>query len=215
MQEVKVRTTIPKREDGKETRALIIECAGNLIGNFGYEKVTSKAICQMAKVNLAAVNYHFGSRDGLYLAVLEEVHDYFLNLETIKRLQESHCPAKEKLKRFFDFFLENVLNEKSWYVKVWAREVLSPSEFVKEFISKQAMPKMNVVMKIFSEYTGLAEDDPKLYTCYFSAMAPLMMSVFIRRNNMDAVVPHIGNAARQTKLIIEFIFAGLDKFKVK
>ncbi len=215
MQEVKVRTTIPKREDGKETRALIIECAGNLIGNLGYEKVTSKAICQMAKVNLAAVNYHFGSRDGLYLAVLEEVHDYFLSLETIKRLQESHCPAKEKLERFFDFFLENVLNEKSWYVKVWAREVLSPSEFVKEFISKQAMPKMNVVMKIFSEYTGLAEDDPKLYTCYFSAMAPLMMSVFIRRNNMDAVVPHIGNAARQTKLIKEFIFAGLDKFKVK
>ena len=215
MQEVKVRTTIPKREDGKETRALIIECAGNLIGNLGYEKVTSKAICQMAKVNLAAVNYHFGSRDGLYLAVLEEVHDYFLSLETIKRLQESHCPAKEKLERFFDFFLENVLNEKSWYVKVWAREVLSPSEFVKEFISKQAMPKMNVVMKIFSEYTGLAEDDPKLYTCYFSAMSPLMMGVFIRRNNMEEIAPHIGNAARQTKLIKEFIFAGLDKFKVK
>lgn len=215
MQNVKVRTTIPKREDGKETRALIIECAGNLIGNLGYEKVTSKAICQMAKVNLAAVNYHFGSRDGLYLAVLEEVHDYFLNLETIKRLQESHCPAKEKLERFFDFFLENVLNEKSWYVKVWAREVLSPSEFVKEFISKQAMPKMNVVMKIFSEYTGLAEDDPKLYTCYFSAMSPLMMGVFIRRNNMEEIAPHIDNAARQTKLIKEFIFAGLDKFKVK
>ncbi len=215
MQEVKVRTTIPKREDGKETRALIIECAGNLIGNLGYEKVTSKAICQMAKVNLAAVNYHFGSRDGLYLAVLEEVHDYFLSLETIKRLQESHCPAKEKLERFFDFFLENVLNEKSWYVKVWAREVLSPSEFVKEFISKQAMPKMNVVMKIFSEYTGLAEDDPKLYTCYFSAMSPLMMGVFIRRNNMEEIAPHIDNAARQTKLIKEFIFAGLDNFKVK
>jgi len=215
MQEVKVRTTIPKREDGKETRALIIECAGNLIGNLGYEKVTSKAICQMAKVNLAAVNYHFGSRDGLYLAVLEEVHDYFLNLETIKRLQESHCPAKEKLERFFDFFLENVLNEKSWYVKVWAREVLAPSPFVKQVLSEQALPKISVVMKIFSEYTGLAEDDPKLYTCYFSAMSPLMMGVFIRRNNMEEIAPHIGNAARQIKLIKEFIFAGLDNFKVK
>ena len=215
MQEVKVRTTIPKREDGKETRALIIECAGNLIGNLGYEKVTSKAICQMAKVNMAAVNYHFGSRDGLYLAVLEEVHNYFISLDALQRLYASDCTSKEKIERFFDFFLESVLDEKSWHVKVWAREVLAPSSFVKQVLSEQALPKISVVMKIFSEYTGLAEDDPKLYTCYFSAMAPLMMSVFIRRNNMDAVIPHIGNAARQTKLIKEFIFAGLDNFNVK
>ena len=215
MQEVKVRTTIPKREDGKETRALIIECAGNLIGNLGYEKVTSKAICQMAKVNLAAVNYHFGSRDGLYLAVLEAVHNYFISLDALQRLYASDCTSKEKIERFFDFFLESVLDEKSWHVKVWAREVLAPSSFVKQVLSEQALPKISVVMKIFSEYTGLAEDDPKLYTCYFSAMSPLMMVVFIRRNNMEEIVPHIGNAARQTKLIKEFIFAGLDNFKVK
>ena len=215
MQNIKVRATIPKREDGKETRALIIECAGNLIGNLGYEKVTSKAICQMAKVNLAAVNYHFGSRDGLYLAVLEEVHNYFISLDALQRLYASDCTSKEKIERFFDFFLESVLDEKSWHVKVWAREVLAPSSFVKQVLSEQALPKISVVMKIFSEYTGLAEDDPKLYTCYFSAMSPLMMGAFIRRNNMEEIAPHIGNAARQTKLIKEFIFAGLDNFKVK
>lgn len=215
MQNIKVRATIPKREDGKETRALIIECAGNLIGNLGYEKVTSKAICQMAKVNMAAVNYHFGSRDGLYLAVLEEVHNYFISLDALQRLYASDCTSKEKIERFFDFFLESVLDEKSWHVKVWAREVLAPSSFVKQVLSEQALPKINVVMKIFSEYTGLAEDDPKLYTCYFSAMSPLMMGAFIRRNNMEEIAPHIGNAARQTKLIKEFIFAGLDNFKVK
>ena len=215
MQNIKVRATIPKREDGKETRALIIECAGNLIGNLGYEKVTSKAICQMAKVNMAAVNYHFGSRDGLYLAVLEEVHNYFISLDALQRLYASDCTSKEKIERFFDFFLGSVLDEKSWHVKVWAREVLAPSSFVKQVLSEQALPKINVVMKIFSEYTGLAEDDPKLYTCYFSAMSPLMMGAFIRRNNMEEIAPHIGNAARQTKLIKEFIFAGLDNFKVK
>jgi len=32
---------------------------------------------------------------------------------------------------------------------------------------------------------------------------------------MEEIAPHIGNAARQTKLIKEFIFAGLDNFKVK
>ena len=58
-----------RRMDGRETEEKIIECAGQLIAEKGFASVTSKEICRAAGVNLAAVNYHFGSRDGLYLAV--------------------------------------------------------------------------------------------------------------------------------------------------
>ena len=37
------------------TKALIIDCAGNLIAKYGYTKVTGKNICEKAKVNMAAV----------------------------------------------------------------------------------------------------------------------------------------------------------------
>ena len=62
--------------DGRETEEKIIECAGQLIAEKGFASVTSKEICRAAGVKLAAVNYHFGSRDGLYLAVLENVQQY-------------------------------------------------------------------------------------------------------------------------------------------
>ena len=60
------------REDGEETKARLIECAGRLIADQGFDRTTSKDICRLAGTNLAAVNYHFGSREGLYKAVLLE-----------------------------------------------------------------------------------------------------------------------------------------------
>lgn len=72
------------REDGRETKARIIEAAGPLFAQHGYDGTTSKKICQKAGVNMAAVNYHFGSRYGLYVAVLEEVQDYLVNVDVLK-----------------------------------------------------------------------------------------------------------------------------------
>ena len=69
--------------DGRETGEKIIECAGQLIAEKGFASVTSKEICRAAGVNLAAVNYHFGSRDGLYLAVLENVQQYLISIHTL------------------------------------------------------------------------------------------------------------------------------------
>ena len=41
----------------------------------GFAAVTSKEICESAGVNNAAVNYHFGSRDGLHRAVQMCIRD--------------------------------------------------------------------------------------------------------------------------------------------
>ena len=59
-----------KRGDGDLTRARILESAGQLAAECGYANMTSKQVCERAHVNMAAVNYHFGSREGLYAAVL-------------------------------------------------------------------------------------------------------------------------------------------------
>ena len=85
-----------RRMDGRETGEKIIECAGQLIAEKGFASVTSKEICRAAGVNLAAVNYHFGSRDGLYLAVLENVQQYLIELQQLIDLYESDLYTADK-----------------------------------------------------------------------------------------------------------------------
>ena len=52
------------RADGELTRTRILETAGQLFAAHGFAATPSKAIAAQAEVDLASINYHFGSRNG-------------------------------------------------------------------------------------------------------------------------------------------------------
>jgi AcrR family transcriptional regulator len=49
-----------------ETRIRILEAAAAIFAEYGFAATTIRQICSQAQVNLAAVNYHFGGKEGLY-----------------------------------------------------------------------------------------------------------------------------------------------------
>ncbi len=53
------------------TRALILDAAEQLFGQQGHDNTSMRQITGAAGVNLSAVNYHFGSKDGLVQAVFQ------------------------------------------------------------------------------------------------------------------------------------------------
>lgn len=183
MRKLKIRdSSIELREDGRETREKIIECAGKLIAKQGYAKTTSKQICEKAKVNIAAVNYHFGSRDGLYLVLLETAHDFLVEMEDINRIQAGNLSPLEKMEKLVEMLADNAFHKNSWHIQVWLREMMNPTALLQQVVSGKATPKLNVVKKIFSEYTGYAEDDPMLFSCMLSLAAPFSMMLIARNS---------------------------------
>ena len=54
----------------KITRMRIIKAAARIFAEHGYEGASIRNIVANADVNQAAINYHFGSKEGLYRAVL-------------------------------------------------------------------------------------------------------------------------------------------------
>ena len=55
------------------TRNRLIESALELFALNGYDAVSTREICQHASSNLGSIKYHFGGKEGLYLAVVEQV----------------------------------------------------------------------------------------------------------------------------------------------
>lgn len=62
-----------RQDRGVETRERLVQAALDVFGRRGFEGASTREIAKAAKANLAAIVYHFGSKDALYQAVAEYI----------------------------------------------------------------------------------------------------------------------------------------------
>ena len=172
----------PRRADGEATRWRILEEAGKLIAVSGFAETSSKSIAQKAGVDLASINYHFGSRAGLYQAVLAEAHSRLISMKVLTEVGASGLPARDKLRKVIESMVKSATSRQSWHTRVLGRELLSPSSHLAVLQTMEVLPKVQVVLTILSEITGLAPDDPALSRCLISVGAPCAMLLVVGRH---------------------------------
>lgn len=207
-----------QRGDGLATRENLLECAGRLIAEHGYERTTSKEICQLAGANVAAINYHFGSREGLYRELLTLVHQRLMSLDTIQQIADGPGEPRQKLRRLMAHFLKQTLRDKSWELRVWARELLHPSPVFAEIFAQNIVPKRAAIVQVFSEYTGRPQDDPHLPGVILGFLAPFGILFLGRQESLGYEVTYQTSRVTLIQLLHSlqrFAFAGLDAFVVK
>ena len=66
-------TGVARLDRGDETRQRLIAAATEVFGRLGFEAASTRAIADAAGANLAAIPYHFGGKEGLYLAVADAI----------------------------------------------------------------------------------------------------------------------------------------------
>src|SRR5437868_9603164 len=94
------------RADGDVTRAHLLNTAGQVFAELGYIGTASKEICRRAGANIAAVNYHFGSKDGLYEAVLVEAHRQIVSLDDLLAFTDGNIDPRAKLRAVIAHLLD-------------------------------------------------------------------------------------------------------------
>jgi AcrR family transcriptional regulator len=122
--------------DGPGTRERLIEAAGHVFAARGYRGATLREIAERAGTNLAAANYHFGSKQRLYREVARE---HFERLQ--RRLAERGAVADpaslarlspgqlaELLRARVATMLEILLDRESPHAALMQRELSDPSE---------------------------------------------------------------------------------------
>lgn len=103
-----------KVESGALTRQRLLEAAEELFSDQGFDRVSVRDITDRAKANVAAVNYHFGSREGLVEQVMARYIDP-INEERLARLDvmekkagKAAVPLEEVLDAFVRPFATQV-----------------------------------------------------------------------------------------------------------
>jgi AcrR family transcriptional regulator len=142
----------------KDTRSRILDVAEDLFGERGLDRVSIRDITSKAKVNLAAINYHFGSKDDLIAAVFDRriipVNKARLAaLDAAERAAGRHGP---KLETILEAFIRpavqcSVERPKggSAFSKLFGRCLSEPSPEVETLLKKQFEPlsrRMNAAL---------------------------------------------------------------------
>lgn len=97
-----------KLED-QGTRQQLLEAAGQVFAEKGFERATGKEICERAGTNTAAVNYYFGGMEGLYAAVLQEACSRLVPFEAAAAAVASKAEARDKLEAMLGLGIRTLL----------------------------------------------------------------------------------------------------------
>ena len=152
------------------TRNAIMEAAGKIFAEEGYPKATVRDICRQASANIAAINYHFGDKKGLYLAVLK--HYQAIAFQTyppdlgMKKTQK----PEEKLRVFIRSFLMRIMDDgrPAWFGKLLAQEFIQPTWAFDILVEENIRPAFQLLTGIVSEILGKSAKERKIRLCSMS-----------------------------------------------
>jgi AcrR family transcriptional regulator len=129
-----------------DTRSRILDAAETLFMEFGFEATTLRQITGKAKVNLAAVNYHFGSKEALIQELFRRRLTW-LNEQRIQALDRLEAEAKgaplkpsQILDAFFGVAVKMAGDRVGGgrnFMRLLGRTYTEPSEFVRNFLATE------------------------------------------------------------------------------
>jgi AcrR family transcriptional regulator len=125
----------------EDIKSRLIESAGELFAEIGYDAVGVREICQKADANVAAVNYHFGDKRGLYIACLRHAQSCRVDELTPPDWPSDFSPA-DKLRAFVRAMLESKLESSRprWHLELMLREMVRPTDACREIVEDNIRP---------------------------------------------------------------------------
>ncbi len=110
---------------GRSTRALLLAAAADLLREEGYAATSTRAVADRAGARLSLVHYHFGSKRGLLLAVLEDLTERLVDRQ--RAMFSDGRPFAEQWRTACDYLREDI---DSGYVRIlwelWAAGLADP-----------------------------------------------------------------------------------------
>lgn len=129
-----------------DTRRRILDAAEALFTEHGFEATTLRQITGQAQVNLAAVNYHFGSKEALIQELFRRRLTWLneRRLEALDRLEAEAKGAPLKPSKIVDAFFGVAVNMAAdregggrTFMRLLGRTYTEPSEFVRSFLASE------------------------------------------------------------------------------
>jgi AcrR family transcriptional regulator len=159
-----------------ETRQRLLEAAAQLFAQRGLHDVTVREICREARANVAAVNYHFHDKMGLYTAVARTAIDAIRGTNDLARDAGEGASPEQKLRIYARVFLERIAatGRDAWIHQLISREMSEPTPAFELIIKQAIRPRLEYLSGLVSELLQCPVDDARVIRCVASIQSQFL-----------------------------------------
>jgi AcrR family transcriptional regulator len=167
------------------TRDSLIEAAIAVFSAKGFEGGSVREITQAANANQAAINYHFGGKEGLYREVLKASVQAFAELSPLDvgRLADMDGP------RAVDTFIRTQLkalnrrDQLGRFMRIFTWETLSRTQVFTDFVASENLPIFGVAELVVRKFLPAETEHGDLWIAIFWLLS--QVETFIRPERLE------------------------------
>jgi AcrR family transcriptional regulator len=194
----------PLRSDGQQARLRLLDAGLALFADKGYAETSTREIAQLAQVNVAAISYYFGDKDGLYRAVFTDPR-YNPKLDA-NALTTTPTDIKATL-RFLLAGLAASLKDVALTkqcMKLHFREMLQPTGVWQDEIDHNIKPNHMALVQALCQHLKLKAADDDVHRLAFS-IAGLGIMLHVGHDVVTAIRPQVIDGAAAVDMYVERI----------
>src|ERR1700730_2632206 len=132
-----------------QTEDRILKTAAQVFAEKGFKSATIREISRRAEVNIAAINYHFGDKERLYIESVKNAHG---NVMSGMRKPDwpDGTPPVEQLTAFIHGFVTRLVdpNRPRWHAQLMMREMAQPTAACAVLVRDNIRPIANILIGI-------------------------------------------------------------------
>jgi AcrR family transcriptional regulator len=194
----------------RETRERLLREAELQFAERGFNGVTVREICSAAHANVAAVNYHFGDKLGLYREVMRSAIAAMRDVTDTAREAGEGLPAVDRLRAYITLFLNRLLTPgRETIHHLIQREIADPTPLLDDLVEHGLRPRLEYLSSIVAELIGCDPSDRRVKLCVMSIQSQTVM--YARHN---PIADRLGYVANPTPAQIEATARHIAEFSI-
>jgi AcrR family transcriptional regulator len=188
------------------TKRKLLDAAGEVFADHGFERATIKDITDRAGVAMAAVNYHFSDKQELYYQVIKLVHQRGMEAAAVIINPDPSTSSTDRLREYVRKLLRNLLDpaRPAWFVTIMMREMRQPSAATERLMDEIFRPYARALENLVNRLAG--REIPHHKTALLAQSIISQCLFFVDHQIMlDRVYPEFPPAAQRIEELADHV----------
>ena len=194
------------RKDGIESKRRLLAAASEVFALKGYREATVAEICRRVGSNVAAVNYHFGSKDELYIAVWKNAFEHALGVYPPDGGLGPNAKPEQRLQALVHSLLHRIMDDGclGHAGQILLREMADPTDAIAHVRRDTIRPLRERLHTIIAELLGPGATEQQLRFCQLSLIHQCL-AIGFRKGKGPVLFPEQTAAKTLTDSLVEHI----------